>query len=290
MTETQTPLKFPPPIKSILCRILVAPDQITRVSVMDFAADGRRRSAARREIREALGWIVGDADVVAVSREQALAYCAERLRLAPVEPSADVGTGEQDGWQLSPGYMRADNLLWCVLHPDQVERRGPQHNPIFRTVAMRDAAAAARLEDERREIRTRRMPEVLAHVAPVADAATLRYAMLSGQPKNWADVFGTADHSAWGDPTTWGDRCAARRDELLAGIARAQAAIEALDALEAWAAERTPEQIAGLIETRVEQVASPEQAVAPPEDTTPDAAPDTTPDATPDTTVAAPAA
>jgi hypothetical protein len=276
MTETQTPLKFPPPIKGILCRILVAPNQIARVSVMDFAADGRRRSAARREIREVLGWVVGGSDEVTVSREQALAYCAERLRLAPVEPSADVGTGEQDGWQLSPGYMRADNLLWCLLHPDQVERRGPQHDPIFRTHAMRDAAAAARLAHEKREIRTKRMPEVLAHIAPVADAATLRYAMRNGADVFGAAVFGAADHSAWGDPTTWSDRCAARRDELLAGIARAQAAIEALDALEAWAAERTPEQIAGLIEATIEQ------AVAPPADTTPDT--------TPDTTVAAPAA
>jgi hypothetical protein len=113
------------------------------------------------------------------------------------------------------------------------------------------------------------MPEVLAHVAPVADERTLRYAMRDG-----ADVFGADDHSAWGDPTTWGDRCAARRDRLLADIARAQAAIEALDALEAWAAERTPEQIAGLIEATIEQAISPEQAVTTPEDTTPE---DTTP-------------
>jgi len=271
MTETQTPLKFPPPIKGILCRILVAPDQIARVSVMDFAADGRRRSAARREIREALGWIVGGSDEVAVSREQALAYCAERLRLAPVEPSVDVGTGEQYGWHFSATNMRADQILWCLLNPDQVERRGPTYSQVFSTRASRDAAAAARLEHARREIRTRRMPEVLAHVAPVADAATLRYAMRDG-----ADVFGAADHSAWGDPTTWGDRCAARRDRLLAGIAQAQAAIEALDALEAWAAERTPEQIAGLIEVTIEQ------AVTTPEDTTPE---DTTPeDTTPEDT------
>jgi hypothetical protein len=271
MTETKT-LKYPPPIKSILSQILLR--DTAKITVLEIARDGRRRSAARREIAS-LGWAVDGTDLVTVTREQALAYCADYLRLSPTEPTAPAGDGAHQGWQYNPDYMRPDHLLWCLLHPDQVEieKARDSYGWWLRTRASREAAQAAKIEAQKAALRQTRLPDLIAHVAPVADAETLRYAM---RPRG----LGALAAEGWDDPAGWAAKCAARRDELLAGIARAQAAIEALDAIEAWAAERTPEQIAGMIGAAIDE------AIAPPADTAPDAALDTTPD----TTVAAPAA